>query len=100
MVGSDDFDAKNLRTQLENYELIVDVHVEQLDEPVKEQLASKLALAESYLSESSRWEKLGEKQKYDEALYNAKKVLGEIKVIIHQIIGQDMSPEEGDEQSP
>ena len=70
---------------LENYESIADVHVEQLDEPVKEQLVGKLAVVESYLSEPSQWETLEKKQKYDEALYN-----------IYQRIGQDIAPDVGD----
>ena len=79
--------------------MIADVNVELLDELAKEQLAGKLILAQEYLEESGRWATLGERQRYDDALYNANKFMGEISIIIHPLIDQDEYPDEDDGQS-
>ena len=84
-------DRRSLQIQLENYRLILDVHMDWKDESIsaKGDLAEKLAAAQSYMNESHQRGELGEQTKSYNALSNAKTVIVEVGAVIEHLLDQD-----------
>ena len=83
-------DGKQLRSQLEDYKLIVEVNQDLLDKNIssRDDLAAKLAAAQGFIDQL---EQPGEEVDYHAALNDAIQIIEEIRIVIKVVLSQDTS---------
>lgn len=101
MYEHNSFDKKNLVVQLENCKLILEVNSELLenDTYLEEQISSSIGMLVSHLEQLDNGEG-NDPIKYNRSLYEANKILKEIKVLIERMLLRDAFPLDDSLQNP